>query len=244
MKAPKVTRKEAVFLDDKQTAEVIKLLQNEPIKWRTVVTLLIYSGMRRGELIALEWNDFDFEHQVVHIRRSSQYVSSLGVITKDTKNASSERTIKLPDSAFRMLKEYKNYCDELKEKVGDYWHDTITLTYANGKKEVVNNDRLFTGDNGLPMNPDSITSWIHKFVEKNNLPKFSTHSLRHTNASLLIANGVNIPTVSKRLGHASISTTTKIYSHAIQSADEKASEILSEKLDPPQPQIIRTFQLC
>lgn len=96
----------------------------------------------------------------------------------------------------------------------------------------MDNDRLFIKDDSTPMHPDSITAWTYDFIKKYDLPKFSPHSLRHTNASLLIANGVNIPTVSKRLGHANVSTTTKIYSHAIQSADEKAADILAEKLNP------------
>lgn len=232
MRAPRVSRKEATFLDDKQIAIVINALNNEPIKWRTAVSLLIYSGMRRGELMGLEWSDIDFENQIIHIRRTSQYVSKLGIITKDTKNASSERTIKLPKGAFKILKEYQHYCQSVKKEIGDYWHDKITITYGNGKTEVIYNDRVFTTDNGEPMNPDSVTDWVHKFVVKNNLPKFSPHSLRHTNATLLIAHGMNIPTVSKRLGHSNVSTTTRIYTHAIQSADEKASEILSTKLDP------------
>lgn len=82
------------------------------------------------------------------------------------------------------------------------------------------------------MHPDSITDWVSKFILRHNLPKFSPHSLRHSNASLLIANGVSIPIVSKRLGHANVTTTTKIYAHAIQSADEKAANILAEKLNP------------
>ena len=82
------------------------------------------------------------------------------------------------------------------------------------------------------MNPDSLTEWVSKFVRKNNLPHFSPHSLRHTHATILIANGVNIPTVSRILGHSSISTTTKVYAHAIQSADEIASEVIDDRLNP------------
>ncbi|WP_442871610.1 site-specific integrase [Aminipila sp.] len=108
----------------------------------------------------------------------------------------------------------------------------MIVTGADGNKRPVPNDRLFIKDDSTPMHPDSITDWTRKFIQKYNLPKFSPHSLRHTNASLLIANGVNIPTISKRLGHSSVSTTTKIYSHAIQSADEIASNILSDKLNP------------
>ena len=82
------------------------------------------------------------------------------------------------------------------------------------------------------MNPDSLTDWVKKFVRRHDLPHFSPHSLRHTHASLLIAGGMNIPTVSRRLGHSSVATTTKVYVHAIQSADEIAADLIEEKLDP------------
>ena len=94
------------------------------------------------------------------------------------------------------------------------------------------NDRLFIQDDSTPMNPDSLTDWVKKFVRRHDLPHFSPHSLRHTHASLLIAGGMNIPTVSRRLGHSSVATTTKVYVHAIQSADEIAADLIEEKLDP------------
>ncbi len=232
MKAPRVKRKEAIFLDDKQLKQIIDCLNNVHIKWQTAFYVLLYSGMRRGELMGLEWKDIDFENKVITIRRTSQYVSKMGIITKDTKNASSERTIKLPDDAFIVLKKYRKYWLHLKFNMGSLWNNKIEITTFEGKKEVIKNDRLFIQEDSTPMNPDSFTDWIANFVKQNNLPKFSPHSLRHTNASLLIAGGLNIPTVSKRLGHANVSTTTKIYTHAIQSADEKASDILSDKINP------------
>lgn len=232
IRAPKVTRRESAFLNDKEAELILSKLKNEPIKWRTAMELLIYSGMRRGELMGLEWKDVDFENKVIHIYRTSQYISGLGIITKDTKNATSERTIRLPDAAFETLSEYRSHWLYMQTAMGDLWQHKITITHIDGKKEVVDNDRLFIKDDSTPMHPDSITAWTYDFIKKYDLPKFSPHSLRHTNASLLIANGVNIPTVSKRLGHANVSTTTKIYSHAIQSADEKAADILAEKLNP------------
>ena len=177
-------------------------------------------------------NDIDFENNLIHIYRTSQYIASMGIITKDTKNITSERTIKLPNIAFELLTEYRKWWFEMRSNMGDMWQNKITVTFADGKQEVVENDRLFIKDDSTPIHPDSLTAWTEKFIKRHNLPKFSPHSLRHTNASLLIANGVNIPTVSKRLGHANVSTTTKIYSHAIQAADEKAADILAEKLNP------------
>lgn len=232
MKAPKIERKEAAFLDDRQVWEVISLLMDEPIKWRTALLLLIYSGMRRGELMGLEWTDIDFQNNTIDIYRTSQYVLGMGVITKDTKNASSQRVIRLPDKAFELLYEYRQWWEEQRSTLQGIWQERIEITYTDGKTEWVKNDRLFIQEDGSPMNPDSLTDWTSKFVKRHGLPPFSPHSLRHTNASLLIANGVNISTVSKRLGHSNISTTAKIYTHAIQSADEKAASVLEGQLNP------------
>lgn len=75
IKAPRVERKEAVYLDDEQAREVVSLLLDEPVKWKTALLLLIFTGMRRGELMGLEWKDIDFDNNLIHIRRASQYKS-------------------------------------------------------------------------------------------------------------------------------------------------------------------------
>ena len=232
MKAPKLERKEADFLDDEQVKQVLELLNNEPIKWKTALYLLIFSGIRRGELMGLEWSNIDFENQVIHIRNTSQYVQGMGIITKCPKNDTSQRTIKLSSDIFELLREYHEYWLNMRRNLADKWQHFIEITLADGTRKTVRNERLFIKDDSTPMHPDSLTDWTKKFVKKNHLPHFSPHSLRHTHASILIANGVNIPTVSRRLGHSSIATTTKVYLHAIQSADEIASEVIDDKLNP------------
>ena len=99
---------------------------------------------------------------------------------------------------------------------GDQWIDT---------------DRLFTQWNGLPIYPDTITEWFPKFLERSGLPRVTLHSLRHSNATLMIAEGVDIRTVSNRLGHAQTSTTLNIYSHALKSRDQDAAEKLDAVLN-------------
>ena len=232
MKAPKQEHKEADFLDDEQTRHVLELLEDAPIKWKTIMNLLIFGGMRRGELLATEWKDIDFDNKVIHIRRTSQYVQHMGIITKSPKNDTSFRTIKLPEMMFDLLREYQQYWQKLRKDLGDDWQNTIEIKLVDGTTRTVINDRLFIKDDSTPMHPDSVTDWTRKFVKRNNLPHFTPHSLRHTHATLLIAEGVSIPTVSRRLGHSSISTTSKIYVHAIQSADEIASNTIEGKLNP------------
>ncbi len=232
MKAPKLEHSEADFLDDEQVKHVLELLDEEPIKWKTATYLLIFSGMRRGELMGLEWSDIDFENRVIHIKRTSQYVQHMGIITKSPKNETSYRTVKLSSMMFDLLHDYQQYWQKLRKDLADRWYYFIEITLADGSKKSVRNDRLFVKDDSTPMNPDSLTDWTSKFVKRNHLPHFSPHSLRHTHATLLINEGVSIPTVSRRLGHSSIATTSKIYVHAIQSADEIASDIIDDKLNP------------
>lgn len=231
MKAPKLEHTEAAFLDDEQARHVLELLENEEIKWKTAMYLLIFSGMRRGELMGLEWSDIDFDNRVIHVKRTSQYVQHMGIITKSPKTETSFRTIKLSEMMFDLLREYKLYWNNLRSAMLDAWKPFIEIKLADGSTKTVRNERLFIKDDSTPMNPDSITDWTSKFVQKNNLPHFTPHSLRHTHATLLIAEGVSVSAVSRRLGHSSIATTSRIYVHAIQSADEIASDVIDKKLN-------------
>jgi integrase len=196
---------------------MIELLEKESIKNKTMVLLLLYSGMRRGELCGLEWKDIDFANHIITIRRTSQYVSKVGIIEKGTKTPSSDRTIKLPTVAIDLLRDYRVWQTEQRLSIGDLWEDY---------------DKIYTTWNGRPAHPDSITSWFEDFIKRTDLPPIHIHSLRHTNATLMIAGGEDIRTVSQRLGHAQTSTTTNIYAHAIQSADARAAQTLEDILNP------------
>ncbi len=217
VEAPRNKRKEAICLDEEQAARLLELLDNESIQHRTIVKLPLYTGMRRGELCGLTWDDIDFDRALITISRSSLYLPGKGVSEDATKNETSQRCIKIPLDAVKMLREFRVWQAKERLQLGDQWQ---------------NNGRVFTTWNGAPIRPDTITGWFHKFVEKNGLSPVHIHSLRHTNASLLIASGTNIQTVAKRLGHANATATGKIYSHAIKSADEAATETLQDILHP------------
>jgi len=217
VKPPKVARTEAKYLDEKQTAELIQLLENESVPHQTMIKMFLYSGLRRGEMCGLEWGDIDFENHLITVRRSSQYVAGKGIYTKETKTETSDRTIKLPSQSFQVLKEYKVWQIEERLKMGDRWETS---------------DRIFTQCDGKPIHPDSITGWFREFIAKTDLPQITIHSLRHTNITLLIAAGVPLRTVSYRAGHAQTSTTENIYAHAIRTADEIAADALDDILTP------------
>jgi integrase len=88
---PKVERHEALYLDDKRAIRLIKLLDDEPIQYRVAIVLLLYSGIRRGELCGLEWNDIDFKHNIISIQRESQYLPGMGIFENSPKSEKSER---------------------------------------------------------------------------------------------------------------------------------------------------------
>lgn len=213
---PKVSQKEIQFLDETEIRELINFLNTEPMQYKTMITLLIYTGIRRGELCGLEWKDINFENRTMKIIRTSQYIGNRTLITKEPKTKSGTRELVLSNTACKLLQEYKQWQNDNIIELGDQWNDT---------------DRLFTQWNGLPIYPDTITDWFAKFIKKHDFPHVTLHSLRHTNASLMIAEGADVCTVSKRLGHANTSTTLNIYAHALKSKDleiaDKLENILS-----------------
>lgn len=236
MDAPKVAKKEPKFLDDKQAQYVVSLLVNyDDIRVKTAALLLIYSGIRRGELCGLEWSDIDFANCILRVCCATQYVRGAGLLTKEPKNDSSKRTIKLPREVFALLKEYKNWQARERFASGDKWSDTLAVKFAEGsgyKERTIKNERIFTTEFGGLISPDTINFWIERFRKQYDLPKFTPHSLRHTNVTLQIAAGVSLRTVAARAGHAQTSTTANIYAHAIKSADEAASDVLDDILSP------------
>ena len=182
---PKVEHSEAHYLDEVQAAHLLDLLDDEPIVYRTMITLLLHTGLRRGELCGLEWDDIHWDSCTVTVRRNSVYLPKRGVYTDTPKTRESKRTIKLPQETFDMLSQYRSWQDRQRLRLGDKWHD---------------HDRLFTTWDGHPMNPSTLTHWFTDFARRISMPEGITlHSLRHTNASLMIANGTNVRTVSARL---------------------------------------------
>jgi integrase len=218
LRAPKVKRKEAEYLDDKQARQLVELLIAETdIRVKTIIMLLLYSGVRRGELCGIQWDDVDFDKNLIHIRRGSQYIKGQGIVDMPTKTDSSQRSIRLPNIMMKQLANYKKWYSEQKLACGNAWIDS---------------KKLFIQDEGRPIFPDTINYIVKAFRRKYNLPHFSPHSLRHTFSTLQIMAGINIRTIQARTGHSQASTLINTYSHAIKTADEMATQVLDDILMP------------
>jgi len=125
---PKGSKKERKILTIEETEEFFKLLKTAPLKYRAFFTLDIYSGMRRGEMLGLEWKDIDFQTGVIHIQRTSNYTKTNGIYTDTTKTESSVRFVKVPMDVIDVLLLYKEEQDEERIKLGSKWHDTDRLS--------------------------------------------------------------------------------------------------------------------
>lgn len=216
VKPPKVTKKEARYLEENELESLVEILDTLPEDESqnvTMIKLLIFTGLRRGELCGLKWCDVDFNRRELNIERNLLYLPDKGIYEDTPKTETSTRSISISDSIIALLTQHRIWQTKKRLEVGDQWNDT---------------EYLFTSYNGLPLHPDTISSWFRKLIEKYNLPDVSIHSLRHTNATLLLMNGLPVKTVSSRLGHSNAVTTSNIYSHALKSKEEKASEIMDD----------------
>ena len=220
---PSLAGHKARYLDEPDAKRMLQLLQDEPIKWRAPIIFDLLSGLRRAELLGLRWQDVDLDNGVVHIVQTSNYVSGKGVYVSTPKTEGSDRYLRVSRTAVLILLEYKRWQDEMREKVGDAWE---------GRQS---DDRIFTNEVGRPMFPTSITQWMGKFIKRTGLPPACVHSLRHTYASLLIADKTPLVVVARNLGHAQTSTTSDIYSHVIASAEAQAAEVLDRFSDDIHP---------
>ena len=230
---PKNKRKPAQYLEIDEIKTIFNILEKEPFKWKVLIKLLAVTGARRGEILGLKWNKINFKENTIYIDNNLLYTQERGIYEESPKTESSIRYVTLPKETILLLKQYKKIYMEQKISIGNKW--------------IGKDNFIFTQENGLPMHPDSVTNYCRKLQNKYNIKikeenkelpetkqkreiKLSPHIFRHSQASILIFMKVDPVTVSKRLGHSQVSTTSDIYSHIMKKADEGAAETLSQVL--------------
>lgn len=205
---PKNPKKEMDAFEIEEVQAILKALESEPLKWQVMTHLLIATGARRGEIMGLRWENVDWDNNRLYLCENRVYTPKSGAFSTTLKTGEN-RYVSISPTVLDLLKRWQT------EQAEFYKFLDITPS-----------DYVLTAEDGQPMHPDSPTDWLSKFAKRHNLPPIHPHKFRHTQASLLISEGVDILTVSKRLGHAKVSTTLDIYSHVLAKSDEKASNTL------------------
>ncbi|MDR1003189.1 MAG: site-specific integrase [Oscillospiraceae bacterium] len=216
MKRPKPrkgeTPKEAVVYSEEEVQYIMECLDKEPLKWKALVMFAIDSGCRRGEIVGLKWSDIDFKTGKTNIHCNAQYTPGKGVYISTPKSHKS-RVIYLNAPVLSVLAEWRT--------------EQTRLIFGQG---IFPTGYCFTQDNGQMMHPQAPTSYLSRFGKKYNLPGIHPHALRHTMATISIANGADIVSVSEKLGHADPAITLNVYSHANEEAQQRANAVLADAL--------------
>lgn len=197
-----------------------------PLQLQLFFYLAIFTGCRRGELVALEWSDLDLLNNIVSISKTTVIIKGQ-LHTKVPKTAKSFRRVVVPSFVMDLAKQYRKQQLEYKLSIGDQW---------KGENYV-----FITWD-GKQMRPETPYKAFHRIIDRYNktvseldrLPRIPLHGLRHTCATLLIAQHTDVKTVSARLGHSQTSTTMNIYAHELEELDRTAAAALAECLLPRQ----------
>ena len=210
---PRAEKKEVNYFQPEQVEAIRNALENEPFKWKMLVHLFLITGARRGEILGLKWDKVDFEKNRIYICNNLLYSSDIGIYEDTPKTEKSKRYITLPQQTMNELKAYSRIQAQ---------------EYIKNGMPVIFNGLVFSQADGTAMHPDSVTDYLNKFSKKYDLPHINAHAFRHTMASMLYFNGVDSVSISKRLGHAQVSTTANIYAHIMEEADQRNADILSD----------------
>lgn len=208
VKPPRVIRQEKGIFTSEELKKMMELAESDPRLKPYALFLLvaINTGMRRGELLGLRWCDVDLEERTLFIRQQVQTLSGGTLIIDTPKTAAGRRKISIPLKVYQKLKAAKAALPTIDEEE----HDLVFLNRA-----------------GTPVRPEAIEKMWKYLMSKSGLPYRNFHCLRHTHATLLLANGIPIIEVSRRLGHSSVTQTLDMYGHAIPCYDKT----IAEKID-------------
>lgn len=195
----------ALFYTPDEVRYIISCLENEPLKWRVYVLLLVDTGCRRGEISGIRWKSIDFNSSTIMIDRNILYTPSKGIYVSTPKGRK-RRIVDVSPEVLSLLKELQENQDPKSE-----WVFT-----QRGKTD--------------PMHPDSPNQFFDRFERKYNVKDFHPHKLRHTSASIAITNGADVVSVAARLGHSDSSTTLRMYAHANEDSIRRVGDVFRNAL--------------
>lgn len=211
VKPPAAHQREMQALTPEQARKLIEAAREG--KLEAFLTLAVATGMRRGELLGLHWQDIDFEVGCLYVRRSVGRVGPFGIRESEPKTPRSKRKIDLPVFVMQALMRHREQQHTARLKVGDRWRDQ---------------DIVFCNRYGGYIEVSNLHVAFKLVLKRAGLPNIRLHDLRHSAASILLSMEVNPKIVQELLGHSHISVTLGIYSHIFPSLQKKAMNRLDD----------------
>lgn len=221
---PKNPKHEAEFFEVEEILKIKAALDQEPMKYRIATYLLISTGIRRGELVGIRWKSVDFDKCTIRIENNVVYTKRKGLVANTPKNDEC-RTVNIAPELIPLLKAYKK--QQKFEASVRLSHITDDIQRQKAIKEYNHEGYLFIQEAGTVMSPNTINEWMIDFSDRLGM-HIHPHKFRHSQASILYASGVDIVTISKRLGHKQVSTTQNIYAHMMEKSDKEASDKIAD----------------
>nr|HET6903255.1 site-specific integrase [Ktedonobacteraceae bacterium] len=213
---PRVPRKELNYLTKEQAHTLLKEVKAH--KLEALLTLAITTGMRRGELLALRWQDIDFENGSIQVKRAVSYMKEYGYVESEPKTARSRREIMLPAFVVDILVQHREHQKEQRRTIGVDWLDK---------------NLVFTNATGDFYSPSTMLKVFKRFLISIGLPHMRFHDVRHSAATILLTMKVHPKVVQEILGHSQITTTMDIYSHAMPSLQGDATQQWESEFGKP-----------
>jgi integrase len=210
VKPPKMLDQETPMLQPDQAAALIKRLRGNPLY--VLVSLALATGMRRNEMLGLRWGDVDLDAGRLTIEQSLEQTTAHGIRIKGPKTKHGRRTISIPAHLVAGLRQH--------------WREQQEQRLRIGLGKAPDSAPVFTTADGGHLSPSGISKAWSRVMAAIGMPGVTLHSLRHTHASMLIASGMDILTVSRRLGHSSPTITLAVYGHLIHGTDDRAAQIM------------------
>jgi integrase len=212
---PKVDASEVQVVAKEKIAELIAALRGRPMFAPAITSL--FTGLRRGEVLALEWRDVELDRGLVRVTKALEETRAHGIRLKSTKTTSGRRDVTLPDVVITALQDHRRRQLEIRMALGAGRMSDDALVFPDP----------LTGKHQSPRNFSK--AWA-RCAAGIGFGDSTFHSLRHSHASQLIDAGIDVVTIARRLGHAKPTTTLAVYAHLFRETDSKASDAINAAL--------------
>lgn len=211
--APRVAHQDVRVLSPEETKRLLEAARSDAMEG--LVVLAVSTGLRLGEALGLQWPDIDLDRRQLRVNKALQRVAGQGQVLMETKTRRSRRSIVLPVRTAEALRRQSVRQGDQRRAAGSDWHE---------------GGFVFTSSTGRPLDQRNVLRTFGRILRTARLPKMRFHDLRHSCASLLLAEGVSPRVVMEMLGHSRISVTMDTYTHVMPALMTDAADAIDRSL--------------